>query len=481
MSRPVPPPDVVGRIDVFVHWFGFYPPAVAAILTIERREDRFARTQALVGPLDDLPVAAVERFLAALRRPPVPALDPRLFDVPAPVIESHYNSLWTNDSPQVLVRVTFAGGARVEVRSGAQQAFMLPLEVSDGDGMLRTFDPELSRAIAELLPDDFPEKARLSGEAGMLRHDAERYLSENAAREDGGPGPEEPPPWEPPDPGAAEAAMQAIHRLFLREESAEQKAAAEASGQLARRLLRRIPLADVRELIAAGVDVNVADDVGQTALMHAAFPPFDCERFRLLVAAGADVEARRDGATGLHIACAGGEARAAEVWVRAGADVNARATPDDATPLMLAATWPEIVEMLLQHGAEINAADANGRTAIVYVIQNPSWIGAEEHLRALRVLLAAGADPNAPDNEGVTPLGHAQRTLDRLQLEEDVLHALHPTRNSPCYQDWTERRLAEEVAQRICAAGGSFAMRFASSQTHRARPAGAPTGGSGDT
>jgi hypothetical protein len=454
MSRPTQP-DAVERIDVFVHWFGFYPPAKVAILIIERCDNRFTRSQRLAGPLDDLPVTAVERLLAALARPPVPALDPTLFDLPAQVIEMHYNSIWTNDHTQVLVRITFAGGARTEVRSNRQQAFMLPFQVNDGTATVATFDSELSRAIAELLPDSFPEKDRLIGERGLLQDDVERRLAEIAAAEARAAEPREPPaPVERPVPKSIEDVERAIHRLFSREESPEQKAAAEASGQRDRRLLYRIPLGDLRALIAAGVDVNVADDVEQTALMHAAFPPFDYERFRLLVEAGADVEARRSGATGLHIACAGGEARAAEEWVRAGADVNARTVPEGGTPLMYAMGWPKIVEMLIEHGADVSAADRDGHTALVVpLVDRSSWLKVE-HLRSMHMVLAAGADPNTADNSGVTPLGHAQRLLDQHQLEEDVGRALHPGENRPRVSGWSERRIVEEMARIIRDAGG---------------------------
>ena len=146
-------------------------------------------------------------------------------------------------------------------------------------------------------------------------------------------------------------------------------------------------------------------------------------------------------------------APAAAEWLAAGADVHAR-TPEGATPLMLAATWPGVVEALLRHGADANAADADGHTALVYAIEHQSPIEPDKGLRALKMLLAAGAYPNAPDRAGVTPFSHARRTLARARLEEDVSRALDPAPDRSRVWESSQRKTAEAVLNLLRAAGG---------------------------
>ena len=149
--------------------------------------------------------------------------------------------------------------------------------------------------------------------------------------------------------------------------------------------------------------MNVADDAGQTALMHAAFPPFDREMFRLLAEAGADTECRRnDGCTGLVNAAAGGETDAARAWIEAGADVNATGRNRN-TPLMLAAQgWLNIVDALLTAGADLTAADADGDTALHFAVVGYRWSTEQDKSAIVRRLLEAGANVRTRNRKGHT-------------------------------------------------------------------------------
>src|SRR5688572_22916218 len=81
--------------------------------------------------------------------------------------------------------------------------------------------------------------------------------------------------------------------------------------------------------------------------------------------------------------------------LQSGADVNALMGGDDpdfagATPLMLAVrlNWRPCTELLLQAGAEVNAADQDGATALHHAAQANA-------IEAIEVLLTAGANVNA--------------------------------------------------------------------------------------
>ena len=71
------------------------------------------------------------------------------------------------------------------------------------------------------------------------------------------------------------------------------------------------------------------------------------------------------------------------------------------TPLMLASLTgePYMIERLIKHGANVAARDAQGNTAMHW-----SAFGLNDYRRAMRYLVAFGADLNVQNDEGRTPL-----------------------------------------------------------------------------
>jgi hypothetical protein len=123
---------------------------------------------------------------------------------------------------------------------------------------------------------------------------------------------------------------------------------------------------------------------GHTAL-HVAASAYDVETARRLVAAGADVRARnRRGAEPLHAATSGSPG-------------GPRWDP----PAQIA-----IITYLLDVGADLEAAAEGGVTPLHRAVRNRCSA-------AVRVLLAAGADPRRTNKNGSTALTLAQWTTGR--------------------------------------------------------------------
>lgn len=103
-------------------------------------------------------------------------------------------------------------------------------------------------------------------------------------------------------------------------------------------------------LAQAGIDVQVANQAGETALMMAAIKG-DAASAQTLLDRGAKVN--QSGWAPLHYAAAGPEARLVRLLLERAADIDA-ASPNGSTPLMMASQYgsEESVKLLLDKGAD---------------------------------------------------------------------------------------------------------------------------------
>lgn len=160
-----------------------------------------------------------------------------------------------------------------------------------------------------------------------------------------------------------------------------------------------------------------------------------------LIASGVDLEARDgQGRTALLLAVAGNHVAMAKALLAAGASPNTQAANRD-TPWLLAgasgrteivaAMLPlkpdlalrnryggnalipacerahvETVKLLLTSGIELNHVNDLGWTCLLEIVILGD--GGPRHQEVATLVLAAGADPNLADRDGVTPLGHAK-------------------------------------------------------------------------
>ena len=172
-------------------------------------------------------------------------------------------------------------------------------------------------------------------------------------------------------------------------------------------------LESVNRLIDGGADVNSHDTDWETPLMRAAFggEPRIVER---LLAAGSRVSARdRSGQTAMHFAAQGLDEspRIVAALIAAGAAVDA-SDADGETPLMLAARGPSVpkLKLLLGNGANPNATNHHGYTPLIYSVSEHT--DPRNLAERVQLLVDNGANVNARTKDGQTALEIAARQLE---------------------------------------------------------------------
>ena len=168
----------------------------------------------------------------------------------------------------------------------------------------------------------------------------------------------------------------------------------------------------------------------------------DGQRIAVLLSQGSSIDSRdASGRTPLLIAIRARQTEAARVLIAAGADVNAKDQLQDSPYLYAGASGQtEILRMTIAHGADLRSTNRYGGTALIPAaerghvstvqllieagvnldhINNLGWTalletvilgdGSQRYAQITQLLIAGDANVNLADEQGITPLAHAQQ------------------------------------------------------------------------
>lgn len=155
----------------------------------------------------------------------------------------------------------------------------------------------------------------------------------------------------------------------------------------------------LKAFLDSGVDVDVADELGETAL-HASVRHLCFDAVKLLLAAGADVNKPTviNESTPLDAAIRVGSYGMVELLVDHGADASGVNLAVEIPKWMNFAA--DTLRLLLSHGARMDCVDKHGDNLFWVCLLN-------SHFKCCTVLFEYGADINEVDSLGRTPLMYA--------------------------------------------------------------------------
>lgn len=157
--------------------------------------------------------------------------------------------------------------------------------------------------------------------------------------------------------------------------------------------------------------IDVQDARGDTVLLLTATNPNRIDMFRLLIAKGANVNAKNNhGTTPLHATLVNNNVEAARLLIAHGADINAKNKNGLSalhSTVVDADADCKIARLLIEEGANVNIQDNRLQTPLHHAIADdlPS-------IKTIQLLVGHGADSNIRDAAGKTPddYAHAEVT-----------------------------------------------------------------------
>ncbi len=170
----------------------------------------------------------------------------------------------------------------------------------------------------------------------------------------------------------------------------------------------------VRLLLDRGASIESKDDGGRTPLSYATQLSYRRDVVNVLLDRGADVESKDgSGRTALFYAIERARSDVFEDLLARGANIESRDN-SGRTPLCYVTEnkWDngaQYVNLLIQRGVDVRSKDYSGRTALHHAAST------SRH-EVVKQLLAGGADLEAKDNDGHTPIDIARRSRSWLNL-----------------------------------------------------------------
>lgn len=80
------------------------------------------------------------------------------------LLPSVFRGGWTDDYPRIEIKITELDGTNFIVRSDAQPLFMLPWEINSKNKTFKTYNANIAKTLANLLPKNFTNRERLKGD-----------------------------------------------------------------------------------------------------------------------------------------------------------------------------------------------------------------------------------------------------------------------------------------------------------------------------